>query len=152
MLRTSSPTRSTPRCFVTRQAPRLRLEETREFLEGALSEPHGRVWAIQLRDRPTVIGGVDFGLSSAEKGSIHYVLGRSHWGKGLMTEAVDAVCTWAFAALPSLRDVETTVVEQNVGSARVLEKSGFRRVGATVEQWQKQREPVRLVIFRRSRT
>jgi ribosomal-protein-alanine N-acetyltransferase len=136
--------------YTTGTTPR-RLEETRAFLQGALSDPNGRVWAIRLRDQPTVIGGVDFGLSSPETGSVHYVLARPHWSQGLMTEAVDAVCSWAFATLPSLVDIQTTVVDENVASVRVLEKCGFTRVGTTVEQWQKQAEPVRLAIFRRSR-
>jgi ribosomal-protein-alanine N-acetyltransferase len=136
--------------YTTGTTPR-RLEETQDFLEGAIGAPDGRMWAIRLRDLDTVIGAVEFGLLSLETGSIHYVLGGPYWGRGLMTEAVDAVCTWAFATLPSLLEITTTVVEENIGSARVLEKCGFTRVGTTVEQWQKALEPVRLGIFRRHR-
>jgi ribosomal-protein-alanine N-acetyltransferase len=136
--------------YTTGMTPR-QLEETREFLEGALADPDGRVWAIQLRGQTAVIGAVDFGLSSPETGSIHYVLGRRHWGQGLMSEAVDAVCTWAFTTLPSLLDITTTVALENVASARVLEKCGFTQAGTTVEQWQKQPDPVRLAMFRRTR-
>jgi ribosomal-protein-alanine N-acetyltransferase len=137
--------------YTTGTTPR-RLEDTQQFLEEALADPDGRVWAIQLRDRDTVIGGVDFGLSSPESGSIHYVLARSYWGQGLMTEAVSAVCTWAFAKLPSLVHIETTVVaDENVGSARVLEKCGFARVGTRVDRWEKLSEPVRLAVYDRRR-
>ncbi|MDQ3950878.1 MAG: GNAT family N-acetyltransferase [Gemmatimonadota bacterium] len=128
-----------------------RLEETQEFLEGAVAAPDGRMWAIRLRDQATVIGAVEFSLLSSETGSVHYVLGKPYWGQGLMTEAVDAVCSWAFGTLPSLLEIKTAAVEENVGSARVLEKCGFTRIGTTVEQWQKQPEPVRLAIFRRHR-
>jgi ribosomal-protein-alanine N-acetyltransferase len=128
-----------------------RVDQTREFLEGALADPDGRIWAIRQRDQRTVIGHVEFGLPSSEVGSIHYVLAKPYWGRGLMTEAVSAMCTWAFDALPSLRQIETTVAEENVASARVLEKCGFTRAGMTVERWEKQEEPVRLVIFRQSR-
>jgi RimJ/RimL family protein N-acetyltransferase len=128
-----------------------RLEETQDFLEGAVAASDGRMWAIRLRDRAPVIGAIEFSLLSPDTGSVHYVLGKPHWGQGLMTEAVDGVCGWAFETLPSLLEIKTTVVEENVGSARVLEKCGFARVGTTVEQWEKQREPVRLAIFRRSR-
>jgi len=128
-----------------------RLEDTQQFLEEALADPHGCIWAIRLRDHETVIGGVDFGLSSPESGSIHYVLGRSYWGQGLMTEAVGAVCRWAFGTLPSLRHIETTVAEENVGSARVLEKCGFARVGTKVDRWEKLSEPVRLAVYDRER-
>jgi RimJ/RimL family protein N-acetyltransferase len=66
-------------------------------------------------------------------GSIHYALGRSHWGAGLMTEAVDAVCRWA----------------TDVGSARVLEKCGFQRVGSAFEVWEKDAAPLELHVYRR---
>jgi ribosomal-protein-alanine N-acetyltransferase len=136
--------------YTTGATPR-HLEETQAFLEAALTAPDGRMWAIRLRDHKTVIGAAELALSSPESGSVHYALGRPYWGQGLMTEAVDAVCTWAFASLPSLLEIKTTAVEENVGSARVLEKCGFTRVGTTVERWEKQPELVRLAIFRRSR-
>jgi [ribosomal protein S5]-alanine N-acetyltransferase len=128
-----------------------RLEETQEFLESALAASDGRMWAIQLRDHATVIGAVEFSLLSPDAGSVHYVLAKPYWGQGLMTEAVDGLCNWAFDTLPSLLEIRTTAVEENVGSARVLEKSGFTRIDTAVEQWQKEREPVRLAIFRRLR-
>jgi ribosomal-protein-alanine N-acetyltransferase len=137
--------------YTTGTTPR-RLEETQLFLQDALAAPDGRMWAIQLRGQSTVIGAVEFGLLSRDTGSVHYVLGKPYWGQGLMTEAVDAVCKWAFGTLPSLLEIKTTAVEENVGSAHVLEKCGFTRIGTTVEQWQRQPEPVRLAIFRRSRT
>jgi RimJ/RimL family protein N-acetyltransferase len=52
----------------------------------------------------------------------------------------------------SLGDIETSVVDGNAGSARVLEKCGFTRTGIVVEEWSKQQEPVRLVIYRRDRS
>src|SRR5688572_30459163 len=136
--------------YTTGTTPR-RLEETQEFLEGAVAAPDSRMWAICLRDQAAVIGAVEFSLSSPDTGSVHYVLGRPFWGHGVMTEAVDAVCNWAFDTLPSLREIKTAAVEDNVGSTRVLAKCGFTRVGTAVEQWPKQPEPVRLAIFRRSR-
>jgi [ribosomal protein S5]-alanine N-acetyltransferase len=127
------------------------VEETRKFLEGAVAAPDGCMWAIERRGQPTVIGAVEFSLLSPDVGSVHYVLGKQYWGQGLMTEAVDAVCNWALDTLPSMLEIRTTAVEANIGSARVLEKCGFERIGTTVEQWQKQPEPVHLAIFRRSR-
>lgn len=135
--------------YTTGTTPR-RLEETQEFLAGALAASDGRMWAIRLRDHATVIGAVEFSLLSPDTGSVHYVLARSYWRQGLMTEAVDALCSWAFDTLPSLLEIKTAAVEENVASVRVLEKSGFTRLGTTVEQWEKQREPVRLAIFGRS--
>lgn len=128
-----------------------RLEETQDFLDGAMTAADGRIWAILRRDMASVIGAIEFSLSSPRVGSVHYVLGRLYWGQGVMTEAVNAVCSWAFATLPSLKEIRTAVVEENVASARVLEKCGFTRVGTSVERWQNHPEPVQLGIFSRSR-
>jgi RimJ/RimL family protein N-acetyltransferase len=49
-------------------------------------------------------------------------------GRGLATEAVDAVCRWAFDALPIDR-VELCHAVENAGSARVAEKAGFTQEG-----------------------
>jgi ribosomal-protein-alanine N-acetyltransferase len=126
-------------------------EETRSWLEGVLADPATHMWAILLRDSPTVIGAIEFGVPIPGSGSIHYALSRSHWGAGLMTEAVEAVCRWAIDALPSMQDITTGVVAQNVGSARVLEKCGFERIGSIVEQWNGGAEPVTLHMYRRLR-
>jgi hypothetical protein len=91
--------------YTTGTTPR-HLEETREFLEGAAAVPNGRMWAIQLRGQPTVIGAVEFSLLSPDVGSVHYVLGKPYWGRGLMTEAVDAVCNWAFDTLPAMLEIK----------------------------------------------
>src|SRR4051794_7703543 len=128
-----------------------RPEETQAWLEAALADPATHMWAILLRDSPTVIGAIEFGVPIPRSGSIHYALSRSHWGAGLMTEAVEAVCRWAIDARPSMQDITTGVVAQNVGSARVLEKCGFERIGSIVEQWNVEAEPVTLHMYRRLR-
>ncbi len=136
--------------YTTGTTPR-RPEDTHEFLRDAVAATDRRMWTLRMRDSHVVVGAVEFGLSSPEVGSVHYVLGRPYWGQGLMTEAVEAICTWAFEALPALLEIRTAAVEDNVGSIRVLEKCGFARVGTTVEHWEKQSEPVRLAIFSRTR-
>ena len=128
-----------------------RPEETQAWLEAALADPATHMWAILLRNSTSVIGAIEFGVPIPGSGSIHYALGRPHWGAGLMTEAVDAVCGWALDALPSIQDITTGVVAENVGSARVLEKCGFERIGSIVEQWDRHREPVTLHMYRRLR-
>jgi RimJ/RimL family protein N-acetyltransferase len=95
------------------------------------------MWAIRLHGDRTVVGAIEFGVPSLGVGSVHYALGRAHWGRGLMPEAVEAVCRWAFDTVPTLLEVGTTVAEANVASARVLEKCGLRRFGVVDECWAK---------------
>ena len=67
------------------------------------------------------------------------------------TEAVAAVCGWAFDTLPSLQEITTSAASANVASARVLEKCGFERIGSAVERWDKEADPVVLQLYRRDR-
>ena len=57
-----------------------------------------------------------------------YVLARRWWRQGLMTEALTEVTVWA------LRQPSVFRIGDNVGSARVLDKSGFVREGV-LRRW-----------------
>jgi RimJ/RimL family protein N-acetyltransferase len=54
---------------------------------------------------------------------ITYWIGRSHWGKGIATGALNA-----FLAVERSRPLHARVAYDNVASRRVLEKCGFRVV------------------------
>ena len=54
---------------------------------------------------------------------ITYWIGRSHWGRGIATAAVEA-----FLAVDPSRPLHARVASDNVASRRVLEKCGFRVV------------------------
>jgi [ribosomal protein S5]-alanine N-acetyltransferase len=53
-----------------------------------------------------------------------YVLARSHWGRGLMTEAVRAVIRFGFERM-GLNRIEARCISENAASARVMEKAGM---------------------------
>jgi [ribosomal protein S5]-alanine N-acetyltransferase len=57
-----------------------------------------------------------------------YYLRRDQWSRGLVTEAVGAVVPFAFRELGARR-IFARVDPENAGSARVLERSGFRLEG-----------------------
>jgi ribosomal-protein-alanine N-acetyltransferase len=128
-----------------------RVQETESWLRAVLDDPETHMWALRPVDDERVIGALEFGLPSAGTGSIHYAMGRAYWGRGLMMEAVEAVCRWAFATLNDVHEISASVVEANVASARVLEKCGFTKVYTTEERWEKEPQPVRLVHYRRGR-
>ncbi len=85
-------------------------------------------WAITLEG--TVIGGVnlsfDFEHRSAEIG---YSVGRKHWKKGICTEAARAVIDAAFSTHDDLNRVHARADADNVGSQRVMEKTGMVKEG-----------------------
>lgn len=87
-------------------------------------------WAIAIKDSDTLIGtcgyyGWNASHSVAELG---YDLSRSYWGKGVMSRAVQASVRWAFETL-EINRIQATVMVNNIGSARVLEKNGFLKEG-----------------------
>ena len=73
----------------------------------------------------------DPGSSRVELG---YVLGRSHWGQGLMREAIVAACSHAFAAL-GIRRIEAEVNPANLASCALMEAVGFTREGTLRKRW-----------------
>ena len=69
--------------------------------------------------------GVD-GLKVGEshRAEVGYWLARPYWGRGVMTQALDAFVPYAFTTL-RLSRLTAHVFERNVASQRVLEKCGF---------------------------
>lgn len=71
------------------------------------------------------------GSARAELG---YVLGRAHWGQGLMHEALEALIGCAFRGM-GLRRLEAEVDPRNRLSARLLQRLGFKKEGLLRERW-----------------
>ncbi len=73
--------------------------------------------------------GLEFGADvhrfTAELG---YWLGEPFWSRGIMTDAVRHLATWAFENF-ELHRIYATVFAGNQASVRVLEKAGFQREG-----------------------
>ena len=59
---------------------------------------------------------------------VGYVLRRSEWGKGLMSEALHALVPACFQ-MPHIHRIQATCDIDNIGSARVLQNCGFIREG-----------------------
>jgi RimJ/RimL family protein N-acetyltransferase len=92
-----------------------------------------RRWS-RLRADETVInrvivaeGGVAGPIGSwggPDEREVTYWIGRSYWGKGIATAALEA-----FLSVDPTRPLHARVAQDNVASRRVLEKCGFRVVG-----------------------
>jgi RimJ/RimL family protein N-acetyltransferase len=70
-----------------------------------------------------VVGTIGSWGSPGER-EVTYWIGRSHWGRGIATCALDA-----FLTVDQSRPLHGRVAADNVASRRVLEKCGFRVVG-----------------------
>jgi [ribosomal protein S5]-alanine N-acetyltransferase len=56
---------------------------------------------------------------------IGYWMGEEFWGHGYMTDAVKAYTPWTFETFPQIVRLEAGAFDTNVGSQKVLAKSGF---------------------------
>lgn len=64
----------------------------------------------------------------ANQAEIGYVFNKSHWGKGYGTECVALISDFAFRSL-KLHKLHASVVDANIGSARILEKNEYMNEG-----------------------
>ena len=109
------------------------LKTTRQFLATVLKayrQGHPAPWAIVLRRTGHVIGAIglkNWSLQHA-RAEVGYVLARQYWGKGLVTEALNAVLAFGFSHM-ELHRIEAKAVPENRGSTRVMEKAGMKFEG-----------------------
>jgi len=115
-----------------RDAARRLLEMVRE----AFRSRTGFRWAIARREDDLAIGTCSlFHLDpDNRRAEIGYALGRQHWGKGYMGEALHALLGFAFGEL-GLHRLEADVDPRNTASIKSLERLGFRQEGYLRERW-----------------
>jgi len=107
--------------------------ETKDFINSAMEVASARPrrgyeLALVLKETNSIVGGCGLQVVGKEHATamVGYVLHRSLWGKGLMTEAALRIIEFGFTDL-KLHRVYATCDVENIGSARVLEKCGMRR-------------------------
>ena len=101
-------------------------EESLKIIE-TLFMPNN-TWALSLKENGEIIGSIGLepdkrrpGVNSKELG---YWLAEPYWGRGLMTEAANAVIDFAFKKLP-LELLAVCTGPKNDRSKRIIEKCGF---------------------------
>ena len=104
--------------------------ETRAYVERCIATPSEveRTYMIVGRDDNVVRGALAVRQRAAPRLDCGYVLARPWWRQGLMTEVLTEVTVWALRQ-PSVFRIGAVCDFENIGSARVLEKSGFIREG-----------------------
>ncbi|XP_058212170.1 uncharacterized protein LOC131324279 [Rhododendron vialii] len=104
-------------------------EQAVDFITN-IAIPHPWLRAICLKNR--AIGSISVAPGSGigvGRGEIGYALASKYWGKGIVTRAVKMVVSTLFLEWPHLERLEALVDVENLGSQRVLEKSGFHKEG-----------------------
>lgn len=113
--------------------PHLSITDTQTYIGYCLEEVSSRTYVLLEREGGQLVGCLDTRLEDSHRIGFGYVLSRPQWGKGLMTEALSAVVTWALQQDRVWRVGAVCDVE-NPGSARVMEKAGLRREGI-LQKW-----------------
>lgn len=88
--------------------------------------------SIVLKATGEVIGWIGFGIPSPAKTAYSdltfgYALLPAFWQQGYMTEALQAMITFAFSTTAA-NSISDTCDVRNIGSARVMEKAGLRQI------------------------
>ncbi len=94
-------------------------------------------WGIAQSTDDALIGTTTlFNLDlDNHRAEIGYGLDRTHWGKGYMSEALQALLAYAFEGLALHRN-EADVDPRNSASIRTVERLGFKQEGYLRERWQ----------------
>ncbi|RPI28382.1 MAG: N-acetyltransferase [Acidobacteria bacterium] len=87
-------------------------------------------WAVATEADDQLVGTCGFNQLSRSQGwaELGYDLARSHWGRGLIAQAVGACLDWAFEE-PDFNRVHAFVMVGNTRSERVLDRACFTREG-----------------------
>ncbi|MEO8067847.1 MAG: GNAT family N-acetyltransferase [Flavobacteriales bacterium] len=99
-------------------------------IQGIQAANEGAQWAITLRGNDTFIGLIGLWriIKEHHRAELGYTLARAHWGKGIMSEAIQPVLDHGFKVF-GCHSVEAITDPRNAASIRVLEKNGFVREG-----------------------
>lgn len=96
-------------------------------------------WGIEEKATGKLIGDCGFGKINEVRipTELGYILSKDSWGKGYMSEVLEAILRYGFDEL-SLHRVQAWVCPHNVASLRLLKKNGFQKEGHLREyvyQW-----------------
>lgn len=109
------------------------VEESEKIIKRAknlFEEENGIQWGIVLKESNILVGtcGYEAWVKSSYRGEIGYDLRLSHWGRGIMSEALRAVIQYGFEEM-ELNRIEATTRADNTRSVNMLSRLGFQKEG-----------------------
>ena len=108
-------------------------------VQNAVSNGIYLYWAMQLPEDPTMIGTVCLWNKNEERSTIDigFEIHPKFKGKGLVSEAVQALLKYAFEQL-KYKKIRAVTIIQNLPSIQVLTRNGFKFVSMIhkEEKWQ----------------
>jgi ribosomal-protein-alanine N-acetyltransferase len=107
------------------------MQDVTELLEKwnkSFFDGEGINWAITLTGEDKLLGMVGFVRMTKEhfRAELGYVLNPDYHGKGIMSEAVEAVMRYGFETI-GYYSVEAVIDPENKSSVSVAERAGFKK-------------------------
>ena len=116
--------------FMTNQFPHPYLPENgKAFIEMAMKGDPANILAIEIDGN--ACGGIGLHLQSdvhEKNAELGYWLAEPYWGRGIITEAIKEMIDYGFKTF-EINRIYAIPYGNNLGSQRVLEKSGFELEG-----------------------
>ena len=108
-------------------------EDTRGFIDFIQNQYETRKmgpWGIEHKGSGNLIGSCNYVNCNQSQliAELGYVLSPSYWNKGIMSEVIRRVIRFGFEEM-GLERIEAKCMAENIGSARVMEKSGMAYEG-----------------------
>ena len=126
---------------------RAEIADTRRDLVNSLSGEGAHFWVVRETEEPVGLVGL---LGDVAVPGLSWMLCRQAWGRGLMTEAADAVTNYAFGSLSFAR-VEAWVESTNVRSLSTARRLGLTEHGRLAQRYPHRDEPHESIVLGRSR-
>lgn len=111
------------------------IEETKAIIEPWIKQNQSEAiknytFAIDNKSNGKFMGllGLKIGHQKYKRAEVWYKIHSDYWKKGYATEALKAIIDFGFDAL-KLHRIEAGCAVENIGSIKVLEKSGMLREG-----------------------
>jgi len=126
-------------CRFMRWTPHKDKEESRDILNGwleAYSRESFYQWAITLKTSKEPVGAIALAVINEYDlcGDIGYCIGKKHWGRGIVTEALKAVLNFAFTSVGFNR-IEAYHSINNPASGKVMQKAGMTFEGMAKQKY-----------------
>ena len=105
-------------------------EELEQYIVGLFESGLGYRWGIRLKGHSDIVGSLGFYSWERDncKAKMGYDLRPAHWGKGIMSEALERAIRFGFEDM-GLNRIEVTIMETNNRSMSLATRLGFVREG-----------------------
>ncbi|VEP16965.1 putative Gcn5-related n-acetyltransferase [Hyella patelloides LEGE 07179] len=123
------------------------IADFKSIFQNLLDNEDSYIWAICLKGKHQLIGIIEISLDSPTEANLHYEINHQFYNQGFATEATQTVITWTWENLPQIAQIIADTHSANLGSQRVMEKSGMNRIKTEFVTWDKYPEPVELVYY-----